>query len=203
MKRATVFLTLVLVLAPMLLVASAVLSEQEARKEFEAKACTSCHNNNIAPDFDGTVAKLVEWAKKYNTLDEAVAAEAKTFKMFSNAKTWNQLMNMMPGITPELKEFFENIFEQAKKGKEVAAPATPTPTQMQPQPTPQPPTTAITTTPVKPSVKTLPTITVEDPSAASKQLVRKAAIAGFAAYLIAIGILIALLARRGKEAKGT
>ncbi len=114
-------LALAAVLAIALILAgsiAAALSMEEAKKEFQAKGCTGCHNGALAPGFGGTVKKVQEWAKKYNSLDEAVAAEAKNFKMpqFQNAKTWDELMNAMPGITPELKEFFTQVFEQAKSG---------------------------------------------------------------------------------------
>ena len=114
-------LALAAVLAITLVLAGSVaaaLSMEEAKKEFQAKGCTGCHNGAVAPDFDGVVKKLQEWAKKYGSLDEAVAAEAKNFKMpqYQSAKTWDQLIGAMPGITPELKEFFTQVFEQAKGG---------------------------------------------------------------------------------------
>jgi len=95
---------------------AAALTAQEAEKEFKAKGCTGCHSGGLAPTFQGTVKKIEEWAKKYGSLDEAVAAESKNFKMFKGVKTWDELMSKMPGITPEFKQFFEQVFEQAKKG---------------------------------------------------------------------------------------
>ncbi len=96
--------------------AAYALSMQQAEQMFKQHGCTNCHNGGLAPDFQGTVKTIEEWAKKYKSLDAAVAAESKNFKMFKGVKTWNQLMSQMPGITPELKQFFEQVFEQAKKG---------------------------------------------------------------------------------------
>lgn len=96
--------------------AAAAMTVDQAKQEFQAKGCTSCHNGALAPTFDGVIKKIQEWAKKYNSLDEAVKAESKNFKMFQNAQSWDQLMSEMPGMTPELKQFFEQVFQQAKGG---------------------------------------------------------------------------------------
>ena len=97
---------------------AAALTAEEAKKEFQAKGCTGCHNGAVAPDFEGVIKKIKEWAAKYGSLDEAVAAESGSFSMpqYKNAKSWDQLINAMPGITPELKQFFEQVFQQAKGG---------------------------------------------------------------------------------------
>jgi len=169
---------------------AAALTMQEAEKEFKAKGCTSCHNGGLAPDFQGTVKKIEEWAKKYNSLDEAVAAEAKNFKMFQDAKTWDELMAKMPGTTPELKQFFEQVFEQAKGGAAGGA------AEAQPAQQPaQPQTMTVTVTQVKTVTQTITqkiyvteTVTPPDKAPGNAALVAKAS------YVVAILVAIAAVA---------
>ncbi len=168
--------------------AAAALTMQEAEKEFKAKGCTGCHNGALAPDFQGTVKLIEEWAQKYGSLDEAVAAESKNFKMFQGVKTWDELMAKMPGITPELKQFFEQVFEQAKKGA-AGAGAQPA------QPAAQPKTVTVTVTQVKTVTQTVTekvyvteTVTPPDKALGTANLVAKAS------YVVAILVAIAVVA---------
>jgi cytochrome c551/c552 len=168
---------------------AAALTMQEAEKEFKAKGCTGCHNGAMAPDFQGTVKKIEEWAKKYGSLDEAVAAEAKNFKMYSNAKTWDQLISAMPGITPELRQFFEQIFEQAKSGGAGAGGG-----EAQQAPA-QPKTVTVTVTQVRTVTQTVTekvyvteTVTPPDKALGTANLIAKAS------YVVAILVAIAVVA---------
>ncbi|ALL00535.1 hypothetical protein Pyrde_0485 [Pyrodictium delaneyi] len=182
---------------------AAALTTDEAKQLFQSKGCTGCHNGAMAPDFEGTVAVIKEWASKYASLDEAVAAEAPNFKMFNNAKTWDELMNAMPGITPELKDYFAKVFEEAKSGG--AAPAqeekpteastteaeTPTTTTTKPVP-------VQTQQPVKPkptvTYQKLPQVPVPNPSEEAEPLVQTGLPVGLALYLAAVGVLVIAMA---------
>ncbi|ABM81219.1 hypothetical protein [Hyperthermus butylicus] len=186
---APVLLTAVLVLA-LASIGAAALSAEEAEKLFQSSGCTGCHNGVVAPDFQGTIAVIREWASKYETLDEAVAAEAPNFKMFNNAKSWDELMSSMPGITPELKDYFARVFEEAKTGA--------VPVQEQPagETTEQPvqPTTPVVTQPKpKPAVNVtkLPEVSAPNPSAQAESLVKTGLPAGVAVLITAIVILAA------------
>lgn len=195
----------VLVAVSILSIAAAALSTEEAKQEFQAK-CVSCHNGAMAPDFEGTVAVIKEWASKYASLDEAVAAEAPNFKMFNNAKTWDQLMSMMPGITPELKAYFESVFNEAKGASSgqaaekpaeeaqtatTAAATTTTTTSKPAQPLPAQP-------PVKPKPRVtyqkLPEVPIPSPSKEAEPLVQTGLPVGLALYLAAVGLLVIAMA---------
>jgi cytochrome c551/c552 len=201
-------LVAVAVTALVLLVGMAsALTMDEARRLFEQLGCTGCHNNVVAPDFEGTIAKLRSWAAKYASLDEAVASEAKTFKMFQQAKSWDELVKLMPGMTPELKEFFERVFEEARR--QATATPTPTPTPAQtptpvappiPTPTPTPtlqPVEVATPTPTV-TVVTLPSVPVPNPASESAYLADVGLAAGIAFSLAGVAVLIAALLRKPK-----
>ena len=95
-------------------------NEAKLKQVFQAH-CSSCHNGHMAPTFDGAVAKMKEWAKKYETLDEAVAHE---YKFSGGAKSYDQMMQQMknfaPGISNQdfqlLYDYFKQVFEEAKGG---------------------------------------------------------------------------------------
>ncbi|RUM47397.1 MAG: hypothetical protein DSY37_02475 [Hyperthermus sp.] len=134
------------------------LSESEAQKEFQAKGCVGCHNGQIAPDFKGVIAKLKSWATKYASLDEAVASEASSFSMpqFKTAKNWNDLMSKMPGITDELKKFFEQVYAKAKgAGGKAAGAAKATTTAPAAAAAAAPKTVTVTVTTTKSMVSTV------------------------------------------------
>jgi cytochrome c551/c552 len=170
---------------------AAALTEQQAEQLFKQKGCTGCHNGGLAPDFKGTIKKIQEWAKKYKSLDEAVAAESKNFKMFQGTKTWKELMAKMPGITPELEQFFAQVFEQAKGGAggaggEQAAPAAPA----------QPKTVTVTVTKVRTVTQTVTqkvdmtvTVTPPDKELGTADLIAKASYV--LAILVAIAVVVA------------
>ncbi len=174
--------------------ASAAMSMEQAKKAFEAKGCTGCHNGGLAPTFEGTVKKIQEWAKKYNSLDEAVKAEAKNFKMFQNAQSWDQLMNMM-NVPGGLRKFFEQVFQQAKGGAGGAAPAT----TAAPSGGAAAPAATVTTTVTQTVVKTVTqtvtekvliteTVTPVNVEPGTGQLIAKAS------YVVAILIAVAVVA---------
>ncbi len=179
--------------------ATSGLSEDEARKLFSEAGCTSCHNNVLAPDFDGVIAKLREWALKYESLDEAVATEAANFKMFNNVKSWDELMKSMPGVTPELNNYFIAIFEEAKKSKTAQETQTPTipktttkttPTTVETTPKPAKTTPTQTKPTSTITYKKLPEVPIPDPIAESESLVRSGFIVGLALYLAAVGVFV-------------
>ena len=194
--KASALLVAGVLVAILLAGAAAALTESQAKQEFQAKGCTNCHNGALAPTFEGVIKKLQEWAKKYNSLDEAVKAEAKNFKMFRNAQSWDQLMNMMPGMTPELKQFFEQVFQQAKGGAGGAASTT---TTAAPSGGAAAPATTVTTTVTQTVVKTVTqtvtekvliteTVTPVNVEPGTGQLIAKAS------YVAAILVAIAALA---------
>ena len=190
----------VLVAVGILSIAAAALSTEEARQEFQTK-CASCHNGAVAPDFEGVVAVIEEWASKYASLDEAVATEAPNFNMFNNAKTWDELMSMKPGITPGLKAYFESVFEQAKGAagghqaekqteESQAETQTTTPaTTSRPAPSPLP-----AQSPVKPkptvTYQKLPEVPIPNPSKEAGPRVQTGLPVGLALYLAAVGLLV-------------
>ncbi|MCE4598964.1 MAG: hypothetical protein F7C81_02045 [Desulfurococcales archaeon] len=183
----------------------ASISEDQARQLFESSGCTGCHNGGIAPDFAGTIEKIKTWASKYNTLDEAVASEAPSFSMFNNVKTWDELMNSMPGITPELTDFFTNIFTQSKtttttttQETTTTTKTTTTTTQQTTTTTETTETTTITTTKTAETSK-LPEVEVPNPSQESEPLVKRSFLVGVGLFVIAlIALTIAIMIfRRG------
>ncbi|NOZ88900.1 MAG: hypothetical protein GXO15_03150 [Crenarchaeota archaeon] len=186
---------LALLAVALLSASAAALTMEEAKQLFQQRGCTSCHNGNLAPDFEGTVKKMQEWAQKYGSLDEAVKAEAKNFKMYQNSQSWDQLINAMPGITPELRQFFEQVFEQAKGGAaggEAAAPAGEAAAA-------KTITVTVTTTAVQTVVKTVTqTVTVKEvitetvtPPEYDPGTGRAVASAGFvAAVIVAVSVVI-------------
>ncbi len=99
--------------------------EEDLQAVFK-KYCGACHRGRLAPDWQGTIDKIREWASKYDSLDEAVRAEYE-FRG-KKANSYDEMMEQMkqfsPGISEEdfqkLHEFFKNVFLEAKGG----APAT-------------------------------------------------------------------------------
>ncbi|MCE4628577.1 MAG: hypothetical protein F7C34_05485 [Desulfurococcales archaeon] len=83
-------------------------SEQEAYQAFVEAGCTACHNGDYAPDWNGTVQTIIEWAMNYDNIDEAVAAE------YGSANSYDELMQQMrsytPGITDEQFQTLYNFF---------------------------------------------------------------------------------------------
>ena len=134
--RKLAFIALVLAtLGPAtIIVLQAQATEAEARQVFETVGCINCHNGGQAPDWEGTLGKIRDWASRYGSLDEAVQAE---YTFSGGAASFDELMAQMHQFTPTatdqdiqlLSEFFRNVFQEAKT-------ATPTPT-----------TTTTTTTP--------------------------------------------------------
>ena len=149
MKGLLGIITLVVLIIGMGIAASHAATSTNVKKIFEAH-CSSCHNGHMAPTFDGVVAKIREWAKKYKTLDEAVAHE---YKFSGGAKSYDQMMHQMRsfagGISDQdfkaLYNYFKQVFEEAKGG---AKPATTTTSA-----------TATTTTTVAKTTTTTPTTT--------------------------------------------
>ncbi|KSW11689.1 hypothetical protein CF15_02405 [Pyrodictium occultum] len=186
--------------------AAGVLSDQQAKQEFASKGCSSCHNGGLAPTFEGVVKKIREWASTYPSLDKAVESEAPHFKMFQNAKTWDQLMSMKPGMTPELKAYFEHVFNSARgagagqaatttisTASATSTTATASATTTTSTQAPAATTTAATT----PSYTTLPSVATPNPSQQSKGLVNTALPIGIAVLVIAIvALAVALLRAR-------
>ena len=126
-------------------------NEAKLKQVFQAH-CSSCHNGQMAPTFDGVVAKIKEWAKKYKTLDEAVAHE---YKFSGGAKSYDQMMQQMkrfsPGISDQdfkvLYNYFKQVFEEAKGGaKTTTATKTTTKTTTTATKTTTPTTTTTRTT---------------------------------------------------------
>ena len=115
------YLLLVLILSVGLagLAYSQSISEDDARQAFEQAGCTSCHNGGAAPDWDGIVQVIEEWAQNYNSLDEAVQNE---YTFAGGADSYDEMMETMkqytPGITDEqyqmLYQFFIQVFEEAR-----------------------------------------------------------------------------------------
>ena len=128
-------------------------NEAKVKQVFQAH-CASCHNGHMAPTFDGVVAKMKEWAKKYNTLDEAVAHE---YKFSGGAKSYDQMMQQMKGFAGGISEqdyrllynYFKQVFEEAKGGAKKTTTAAKTTTTTTTTTTAQPTKTTTTTTTIK------------------------------------------------------
>ena len=144
-------------------------NEAKLKQVFQAH-CSSCHNGQMAPTFDGVVAKMKEWAKKYKTLDEAVAHE---YKFSGGAKSYDQMMQQMKnfaaGISDQdfkaLYDYFKQVFEEARGGaKTITATKTATKTTTTATKTTAPTTTTRTTTTIKlpKEVYTTPSPTLTD-----------------------------------------
>jgi len=206
--RVSLAIVMLVILATVGLVSvAAALTTDEAKQLFRSKGCTSCHNGVMAPDFEGTVALIKEWASKYASLDEAVAAEAPNFKMFSNAKTWDELMNAMPGITPEFKDYFARVFEEAKSGGAAPAqeekPTEALTTEAETPTTTTKPVPVQAQQPVKPkptvTYQKLPQVPVPNPSEEAEPLVQTGLPVGLALYLAAVGVLVIAMAAASRR----
>jgi len=122
-----VFYIAVIMTVLSVVVASIVSSYVHAEDEKELqsifrKYCGACHRGRIAPNWDGTIKKIKEWASKYASLDEAARKEY--HYRGKTANSYDELMKYMrefaPGISDEdfkkLYEFFKNVFLEAKGG---------------------------------------------------------------------------------------
>ena len=113
---ASVLLSL-LPLAP--LVSSQQVSEQEAYQAFLEAGCTECHDGSSAPDWNGTIATIQEWAAMYASIDEAVQYEY-TFQ--GGADSYDEMMQAMRDLTGSVTDeqyqllynFFLQVFQAAR-----------------------------------------------------------------------------------------
>jgi len=194
--KAALFIILMLVISAAGLLATAVISESEARQQFESSGCTGCHNGGLAPDFDGVVAEIQAWASEYDNLDAAVAAEAPSWPMFNTIQGWDELVSSMPGMTTDLADYFANVFDQAKGGGQTTTTTTPptgTATTTQTTTTQATTTTTTTTTTAtteSPSASPLPSVTTLNPSEAAGPLIKRSLLIGLGLFVIAIGALM-------------
>lgn len=114
------------------LLAAAEVSEEQARRAFVEAGCTECHDGSTAPDWEGTIQVIVEWAMEYDDIDEAVQNE---YTFAGGADSYDEMMLVMKeyteGITEEqysiLYQFFLQVFEEARAARPQAPEATPTP----------------------------------------------------------------------------
>lgn len=135
-------------------------SEQQAYQAFVDAGCTSCHNGGYAPDWNGTVQTIIEWAMNYDNIDEAVAAE------YGSATTYDELMEQMkaytPGITDEqyqiLYDFFLELFNYYNSQQTTTTTTQPATTTTQPETT----TETATETTSTPACNATATVTVTE-----------------------------------------
>ncbi len=132
--RLVVVALAVLVAVSLLPFALAQPNLEEAAQVFEEAGCTQCHNGGMAPDFQGTVDVIAEWAQYYADIDEAVRNE---YTAFGGADSYDEMMQQMKqytkGVTDEqfryLYDFFLQVFEYYKAQAPAEGEATTTTTQ--------------------------------------------------------------------------
>ena len=128
----------------------AQISENEAKQIFESIGCTSCHNGNVADEFDEIVDDMRAWSKKYPTIDDAVANEVTYFggQKFNSFDELIAQMAQNVGKTPDdpdikkLETFFRSLWggtqqagqEQQEQGEQAPTSEQPTQEQQQEQP---------------------------------------------------------------------
>lgn len=150
--------------------ASQTANEAKVKQIFQAH-CATCHNGQVAPSFDQLVKTIKGWAKKYKTLDEAVAHE------YKQASSYDQLMQQMRSYAGGLSsqdykliyDFFKQVFEEAKAGATTTTTTTKTTTSTKTTTT----TTSITTTPTK-TVTTTTTSTTTTTTSTTTTVPKKA-----------------------------
>jgi len=200
--------------------ASQTANEAKVKQIFQAH-CATCHNGQVAPSFDQLVKIIKGWAKKYKTLDEAVAHE------YKQASSYDQLMQQMRSYAGGLSsqdykliyDFFKQVFEEAKAGTTATTTtktttitktatstmttATTTTTKTTTTTTTSITTTSTTTTmPKKAYTTPPPTITdtawktVKPYSSHLHKVIKTGLYAGIAALIIGIIIAAIALARR-------
>ncbi len=211
-------LTLLLVLGLVVLglaaaTLSAQTSEAEAKQVFENVGCNVCHNGGQAPDWDGTLQKIREWASKYSTLDEAVQAE---YTFSGGAASFDELMVQMHQFTPAatdqdiqlLTDFFKAVFQEAQASATTTTPPPPPPTETTTTPaettTPPPPSGAVTVTETVTETATVTKtvtktqtvpVTVETTITKIRVVTEKAAgLPEVAGYPLGVAVLVALVA---------
>ena len=76
-------------------VATAQISEQEAMQLFQKLGCTSCHNNAVAPDWNGTLEMLKKVQTEYGGDIDAFARDVNYFGRKGAFNSWEELMAVM------------------------------------------------------------------------------------------------------------
>ncbi len=113
-KVAYSLLVLLIVITTTVSTLTEATTEEEARRIFDEKNCKLCHA------FDDVKNKVVSWATKYNSIDEAAAAEA--IGEYSDFKGLLQYMRDTTPVEPratdddlqKLYEYFSQLFEESK-----------------------------------------------------------------------------------------
>ncbi len=121
--------------------AAAETSEEEAFEVFHDLGCTSCHNNAVAPDWNGVLEMLRKVQSEYGGDIDAFARDVNYFGRKGAFNSWQELMAVMaqnvgknledPDIQ-KLNEFFLAYALGAPGEGEEAATATGTATASQP-----------------------------------------------------------------------
>ena len=131
MRPATVAAAAALLAALLIPAIAGAVTEQEAKKAFEAAGCTSCHREgNIGLPWDQMVARLEQARGKYASIDEYVKAEAgpevKT-KLGQDAETWSQLMQIMATLVgkslddpnvAKVDQYLQSLFREGGGGQQ-------------------------------------------------------------------------------------
>lgn len=76
-------------------VATAQISEQEAMQIFEQIGCASCHNNAVAPDWNGTLELLKKVQTEYGGDIDEFARNVNYFGRVGAFNSWEELMQVM------------------------------------------------------------------------------------------------------------
>ena len=95
------------------------MSYEEAENLFERLNCTSCHNGQVAEEFEEVVLELAEWGEEYDSIDEAVREKVVYFnnQRFNSYDELIEQMSSNVGKSPDdpeiqkMFEWFEAVFE--------------------------------------------------------------------------------------------
>ncbi len=191
------------------LFATAQLSEEEAMNKFQALGCTSCHNGQVAADWNKILDLFESWKGKYASLDEAVKAEVEYFGG-QKFNSYDEMMNVMAQNVgrsmddPEFKALYD-FFKALYEGQPQETP-TETPTETTPETTPPateqttPPETSPTQSPTQTTPPASPTETetreTPTPTETEEQGVSFGVAAGIAIIIIIIVVGAIFLATR-------
>lgn len=74
---------------------TAQVSEEEAKQIFEQIGCTSCHNNAVAPDWNGVLEILSKAQTEYGGDIDALARDINYFGRKGAFNSWDELMQVM------------------------------------------------------------------------------------------------------------
>jgi len=103
-------------------------AEDQAYQAFVDAGCTKCHNG-AAPDWNGTVQIIIEWAQTYDNIDDAVYYE---YGAASYDDMMQEMASYTPGITDEQYQILYNFFlELFNYYKQQASQTTTPPSQNQ------------------------------------------------------------------------